>query len=178
MGVFGLGLMPDEVRAQLAPGEQALAYENATQLAGASGIRPAGPPRADVGWSWNPFVGGLTVNPDWIGAGLGGVNSGGAAGSLADQFSQHLERGTHILITDQRFGVVGNVAGVLSTPDLRITWAVPRGTLVAVEPAPRLLQRGRLRLTFVDGSWAMAMLGMFVRRASRRFLAASGVPAV
>lgn len=171
----GVDLMTDQTRALLLPGERPLAYELATQLAGHSGIGGDASPRAGVHFSPDPFVGGVQVNDGWLDAKVGGVNAAGGHGSLADQFSQALGRPTmaYVLLTDRRVMVVGDEGGFRTTPP-RIHFAVERRAVARLERAPRLLQRGRVRITFADGSWAMAMLGLLKAAAARRLLAATG----
>lgn len=104
---------------------------------------------------------------------IGGVNAAGGDGSLADGFSRALGASAtmHIVVTDRRLLVVGDEGTVRTTP-VRIHFGVDRSAVVGAERAPRLLQRGRVRLTFVDRSWAMAMLGMIKSSAATRLLAA------
>lgn len=169
----GLELITDEVRALLLPGEQPLAYELATQLAGHSGVGADPNPRSGVHLEANPFVGGIGVNQDWMDARLGGVNAAGARGSLADGFSRALAASAtmHLVVTDRRLLVVGDEGSLRSTP-VRVHFGVDRRAVVRAERAPRLLQRGRIRFTFADGSWAMAMLGMIKTSAPKRLLEA------
>jgi hypothetical protein len=172
----GIDLLPDAVRDGLDPGEVPLAWESATQLAGHTAIG-GGPerPAPGVGFSADPLAGGVTVDQGWVDAKVGGVNAWGAAGSRADAVTRALDAGpAHLLLTDRRLAVVVTDAPLRGPVTERLAVAVDRRELVAVERAPRLLQRGRVRLRFVDGSWAMAMMGVFSAAPARRLIAAAG----
>lgn len=171
----GVDLLPDEVRAGLDPGEVPVAYEAATQLSGHSGIGAPERPPADLGFSFDPVAGGIQVNEDWMAAAVGGTNASGAVGSLADRFSRALEPASaHLLLTDRRLAVVATDAPLRGPVTQRVAFTVDRRAVAGARPAPRLFQRGRVRLDFVDGSWAMVMMGVVKRAAARRFLAACG----
>jgi len=168
----GVELIPDEVHTFLVEGEVPQAYEAATQLAAHSGIGGSADPGPDVQLHFDPLAPGLSVDPDWIAAKLGGVNAAGVAGSLADGFSRAVETVGHILLTDRRFAVIATDAPLRGPITQRIAFEVDPRAVASIERAPRLLQRGRVRITFVDGSWAMAMMGMFKAAAARRLIAA------
>lgn len=169
----GVELMSDETRALLLPGERPLAYELATQLAGHSGVGGQPNPRAGVSLDRDPFNGGISVDQGWMDAKIGGVNAAGGHGSLADGFSRALDGSAtmHLVVTDRRLLIVGDEGTVRTTP-VRIHFGVDRAAVVGAERAPRLLQRGRVRLTFADRSWAMAMVGIVKSSAATRLLAA------
>ena len=81
------------------PGERPLAWELAASFAQASAI--GGAPRADVGFSFNPVAGGVTVNDGWLGGKLMGFSAGGAAGSIATHFERAMSTtGTENLLID------------------------------------------------------------------------------
>lgn len=171
----GVDLLTDEVRDLLADGEAVEAYELATQLAAHSGIGGSADPRPDVQVHLDPLAPGLSVDPDWIAAKLGGVNAAGPVGSVADGFSRALEAGNgHVLLTDRRLAVIATDAPLRGPISQRLAFEVDRRVVTSVERAPRLLQRGRLKVAFVDGSWAMLMMGMLHPAAARRFVAALG----
>lgn len=171
----GIDLLPDTVRDQLDAGEVPLAWESATQLAGHSAIGGPERPAADLGFSANPLAGGVTVDQGWVDAKVGGVNAWGAAGSRADAVSRALGDGpANLLLTDRRLAVVVTDAPLRGPVTERVAVSLDRRDLVRVERAPRLLQRGRVRLRFVDGSWAMAMMGVFSAAPARRLIAAIG----
>lgn len=171
----GLDLITDEVRALLAEGEVPHAYELATQLAAHSGIGGTAHPRPDLQLHLDPLAPGLSVDPGWIAATLGGVNAAGQVGSLADGFSRALGAGNgHILLTDRRLAVIATDAPLRGPITQRLAFEVDRRAIASVDRAPRLLQRGRLAITFVDGSWAMAMMGIVKAAAARRLVDALG----
>lgn len=173
----GVDLMSEEARALLVEGEVPQAYELATQLAAHSGIGGSARPRADVQMHLDPLAPGLSVDPDWIAAKLGGVNAAGQVGSLADGFSQALGTGNgHLLVTDRRVIVVATDAPLRGPITQRLAFEVDRRAVTSIERAPRLLQRGRVKITFVDGSWAMAMMGVVKTAAARRLVDALSRP--
>ena len=167
----GVELIPDEVHALLAEGEVPDAYEAAGQLAAHSGIGGSAHPRPDVQLHLDPLAPGLSVDPDWISATLGGVNAAGHVGSLADGFSRAVESIGHILVTDRRLAVIATDAPLRGPITHRVAFEVDRRAVTSIERAPRLLQRGRVKITFVDGSWAMAMMGIVKAAAARRLVA-------
>ncbi|WP_446663973.1 hypothetical protein [Flexivirga sp. B27] len=168
----GLELMSDDERALLDAGERVLACESATQLAGHSGIGDEARPGPGVGFDADPMAGGVTVDQRWVDAAVGGVNAAGARGSLADRFSAALDvAAAKVVITDRRLLVLGD-EGTLRTTPVRIRFEVPRAGVVELTRAPRALQRGRVRISFRDGSWAMAMTGLVKKAAADRLVTA------
>lgn len=167
----GIDLLPDEVRVLLLPGERPLAYELATQFAGHTGVGGDPRPRPGLHFDPDPLAGGIGADQGWVDSLIGGVNSAGAVGSLADGFTQALgvSASMHLVVTDRRLLVVGDEGSLRSTP-VRIHFGVDRRAVVRAERAPRMLQRGRVRLAFADGSWAMAMLGLLKTGAVTRLL--------
>jgi hypothetical protein len=168
-----VGLIPESARADLLPGETPVGYWLVSQLAGGWVDEPDEAPRAGLSLDLHPLGlvlggGGIDISPNWLAAKLGGVNGAGRPGSLGYALGAALQKGSHLLVTDSRLCVVGDTAGLLKAPHERVVFAVPHAAVVGCERAPRLLQRGRVRLTLGDGTWAMAMMGMFSARTARR----------
>lgn len=171
----GLELMTDEERAVLLPGERPLALELASQISGYSGIGRDEKPSMGLGFDPVPGPGsGVQVDQGWMDAKVGGVNAAGAAGSLADRFSRalNISANAKLLVSNRRVAVIAN-DGSLKGPQ-QVHFEVERGGVVRAERTPRLLQRGRIKLTFADGSWATAMLGIVKTGAAERVLEALG----
>lgn len=167
----GVDLLPDEVRAMLPAGETPLSWELASSFAQASQV--GGTPKADVGFSMDPVAGGITVNQDWLDGKLTGFSAGGEVGQLGHRFEQALA-GTgncNILLTDTRLGVIDQRSGPKLTSAYVPAFGVELGAVSDIALDPRgLMQRGRVRISFADGSWATAMMGVFKTSAARRLI--------
>ncbi len=160
-------MIPPSIRASLAQGETALADVQVTTFAQGSAI--GGKPRPGVGMDWSPLVGGLTVNDRWFGGALAGYSAGGEHGSIAAGFARVLEDLGHarLLLTTHRVALYPS--GQWDSTRVLLAFSIDRRALTEVGVAPRLFQHGRLRLQFADGSWAMAMAGVLLPIAARRF---------
>ncbi|WP_134323789.1 hypothetical protein [Cumulibacter soli] len=176
-----LQIIPEPIRGMLMPGEMPLTYELAQQFGQSDAIgREAPTLRNSVSWSFqavlDPFGGPLEFNSDYIGAKVAGLTAGGAHGSVGHRFTVALEApgATHLLLTTHRLAVVGTEFEKLLSMKQRdlIYFSVERAAVGSIQLAPRLFQRARVRIEFTDGSWAMAMMGMFFTRAANRFIAA------
>ena len=171
--------MPDELKGLLSPGEVPLAYELAQQFAQADAVGKDSPTLgSSVSWdSWGLVLPGgpVDVSQRYVDSKLTGLGAGGAQGSLGDLFNQALadSNSDHLLLTSHRFAVTGNVTKRWSLSGTQtILFSVDRRAVVRIARAPRLLQRARIRIDFADGSWAMAMMGMFFTGAAKRLIAA------
>lgn len=166
----GVDLTPARVRAALTPQERLLADVQVTTFAQGSAV--GGTPRPNVGMDWSPVLGGVTVDEEWLGGTLTGYSAGGQARSVADHFARVLEDlGIgRLLLTTSRLALYGTGASQRGAGVL--TFSVDRRWLTEARVAPRLLQHGRLRLEFADGSWAMPMAGVLLPTAARRFVRA------
>lgn len=177
-------MIPEGIINKLGSAEQPLAFEMAQQFAHADAIgREAPTVRNSTTWDSSGFLdptgGPLDVDVNWFSSRLSGLAAGGADGSLGDKFRIALgvPASDHLLLTTHRLAIVGGQSRGLSldvTHD--IYFSVDRRAVVNIQRAPRLMQRGRVRIDFADGSWAMAMMGMFLTRAANRFIAAFGPP--
>lgn len=121
------------------------------------------------GISFDP-VNGLSVGA-WDAAAerlVGGVSLSGAPGSLARVFRDAIDGdANHVILTDRRV-----IAAYLGPREGRTLWQGARELLVGVTLKPRLLQRGRVALGFVDGSVLCLMAGAFSQREAKRLVEA------
>lgn len=164
---FGVEMLPSGARNLLRHGERPVAWEMATFLGGANRAGKSEKPRAVTGVSADPITGGIQSDPDFFDVALSGAGASGAEGSRADQFMRAFPDGGGILLTTQRLGALDySVTG----KGVAHLW-IPRKEIVSIERAPRLLQRGRIAITFTDGSVLRPTLGILSPRAARRFLA-------
>ncbi|GAB3301732.1 hypothetical protein EK0264_01065 [Epidermidibacterium keratini] len=174
-----LALMPTELTSQLQPGEVPLSYEPAQQFAQADAVGKGAPTLGTaVSWDSLGLVIGepLQVSQEYVGSKVSGLGAGGAQGSLGDLFNRALSTTSvnHLLLTSHRFAVTGGISnGALSLSSTEtILFAVDRRAVLRIARAPRLLQRARVKFDFADGSWAMAMMGMFLTGAANRLISA------
>ncbi|MFT0848271.1 hypothetical protein VR010_11025 [Actinomycetaceae bacterium L2_0104] len=165
MGVFGVALLPDQVRANLLAGEAALAYENASMMNAADLSGQKEKPRIAEGFSWNPVDSGIQPGEGYFESKLSGVGAEGAVGSLGSQVLGATGAGAHLLLTNYRLAIVDS-----SSHGFRLS--IPRQEIAGIEGAPRLGQFGRIQIVFRDGSVVRPMLGMLLPRAAKRFLRA------
>lgn len=170
----GVDLLPAPVAAMLGPGERALSWEPVTNLAQAT--RVGGGPRPEVGFSWDPVVGGIEANPEWVGGLVAGYAAGGENGSLGHQLERGIERiaTTYVLLTSRRLLLLGEEVESPVRSSYHATFAVDRASVRSIDLAPRLLQWGRVRVSFTDDSWGMLVMGIVLRGAARRLIAAVG----
>lgn len=166
-------MLEESLAAALEPGEVPLAYENATMLTAAdrSGKERV-QPRLVEGFSPDPVVGGFQEEDGFFDAAISGIGSQGPAGGWGSQIQAALNsEGGALLLTDRRLAVTGGT-------NARILLSVSRQEIVGMRSAPRILQAGRVEITFRDGSVVRPMLAMLIPRASRRFLSAfeTGTP--
>lgn len=109
---------------------------------------------------------------------LGGIISDGEPGSLADQLRQAVAASgineAQLLITDRRLALTraDSIPPVGTQARAELAFAVDRTAVTALTRRGWLLQRGRLRVAFADGSWTAVLTGMFATRAARRLIAA------
>ena len=180
-----LRLIPDTIKGMLAADETPLAYELAQQFGQADAIGHDAPTlRNSVTWNpsglLDPFGGPVDVNSDYVGAKMGGLTAGGADGSIGHRFSMALDvpGAGHLLLTTRRLAIVGSDFETLLSLTKKdvIYFSVDRRAVHSVKRAPRLFQRARVRLEFIDESWAMAMMGMFFTGAANRLINAHHSP--
>lgn len=169
-------MLDERVEALLAPNETPLVYELAHQLGGHNAIGGDRNPRPEVGMDWDPFSGGVVVNSDWMSAKTGGISAQGATGSIADGFNRALNAHMcSILLTDRRLALAADVSPLTTMKtNMQLTMSIDRRAVRAIVGKRRLLQAGRVQITFVDGSWVTAMMGMFSARPANRLIAAFG----
>lgn len=178
MGIpSGLALLPDAVRAMLATGETPQAWELAHQLPGGTldhGESRSGPLVSIDPSPVVPFEH-VTGDVDRMHELMGGMQADAWSGSLAERVQQAMQHSPlHVLLTDRRLAlVVEESQGVVT---LETAWrpllSIERRHVQTIVHDPRLMQRGRVRVTFADGSWSMLMLGMVRRTAADRLVAA------
>ncbi|MDO5684403.1 MAG: hypothetical protein Q4G46_16455 [Propionibacteriaceae bacterium] len=152
----------DELATVVEPGERVL---NATMVSYLPGRERRGRPDSVT---FDPINGldSSRLNDAAVEA-MGGTSLHGADGSLADQLSNVIGAASHLVITDRRVLVVD-----LGTGSAKLRWSAPRAAIVSMEWAPRLLQRGRVRVQLADGSTVLVVAGMLSGGAAKRLVAA------
>ncbi|MDO5503966.1 MAG: hypothetical protein Q4G67_12395 [Actinomycetia bacterium] len=155
-----LTVYADELAAVLDDGERLVASATVSYTAGRE---ETGEPSGGVTWD----IFGLDV-PAWNAAAervVGGTTLVGSPGSLAGQLARSMGAAGELILTDRRI-LVARPISVGRPAD--VEWGQPVSAVVDVRHDPRLLQRGRIRLTMRDGSMVRLMAGMLTRRQAAR----------
>ena len=152
----------EQIATLVEPGEAALA---ALMCQYAHGEERTGP--ADDTVTFDP-LNGLSV-PAWeraAGEAIMGVTLVGTPGSLAHRLMDAMADADHLIWTDRRL-----LAADLGNP-ATLAWAVPRDQVAEVRVDARMLQQGRIRVVFADGSMLRLLAGMLFAGEAHRFAAA------
>lgn len=158
-----LKLYADEIAGVAEPGEHPLGTLTITYVAGEEAVGPqmtyiqADPLHGFEVAAWDTGVERM----------ISGRTLEGNPASLAVSLARAVDSKTlDLVITNQRLWLL---EGLASSDPLRIIWCCPHSALRRVERDPFWNQRGRLAVTFCDGSSVRLMGGYLFSGKTRRF---------
>jgi hypothetical protein len=173
MGRYREPLIGDESRLLRTPEELSAGMR---RLVAEQGPLPERPDKFIHGF--DPFMGGLQVNPRRIDRFMGGISGEGAPASLAGRLwraPRSHAGSTYYAVTDRRLLLLA--ASRPGAVDYRVIFEAPRDAVASAARRGKLLfQRGRVEVRFSDGSMKAWTPGMLSAARARSLVAALSRP--
>lgn len=173
-------LYGEDVSKVLQPGERLLAMGFFTSDLGDKERLPDhdGPLPSDKFFlGFKLLAGGLRTNPHRFDRFFFGVSGIGGRSTIAGQFFRVTEDtriSPHYAVTDRRLLLLHEEK--TGSGDYRIVFETPRSTVASAARRGRLFQRGRVELTFTDGSMKALTTGMLFTGRARQLVRALHTP--